>query len=125
MTELTARRGDTFLHAGVVMDAAETPENLTGGKLWFTMKESVRDDDGAAVASAYWVSGGASDGITVTNAATGAFVLALPPDVTTTWQGDRTYQYDVQYRSSSGRVTTVDRGTVAVESDVTRRLTTP
>ena len=59
--------------------------------------------------------------ITVSDASTGAIIIAVDETVTTTCQRARFY-YDVQVLNS-GTVTTPDSGTFTITADVTRSVT--
>lgn len=105
--------------------------------LWFTIKRSYDDADSASVVQVklnatglldglLYVNGAAATndalgGITVSDASTGAIVVALDETVTDDI-APGTYYYDAQ-ALISGAVTTPDSGTFTVTADVTRSVT--
>lgn len=125
MAQLRPRRGDTFDYAATVTETDGSAHDLTGETLWFTMKVNRTDPDSAAVATAYWIDGGASSGLSVATPSTGGFRLQFAASVTANWSAEATYVYDVQVKSATGLITTVDEGTVTIRGDITQRTTTP
>ena len=123
MTNWTVAKGDT-MEETATLTAAGAAYNLTGCTLWWTLKRDVSADDTDALIKLYWVSGGASDGITVATPANGQALVTLTPAQTDAL-GAATYQWDLQLKDGANRVFTVDSGQLVVKPDVTRRSTTP
>jgi len=128
---ITRKRGNSW-------SIALTLGAITGyTSLWFTIKRSYDDADSASVVQVklnatglldglLYVNGAAATndalgGITVSDASTGAIVVALDETVTDDI-APGTYYYDAQ-ALISGAVTTPDSGTFTVTADVTRSVT--
>jgi hypothetical protein len=128
---ITRRRGDSWsiaLTLGAITDWTS---------LWFTIKNSYSDLDSAALLHVKLNATGLLDGllyvngvaatndalasITVSNAATGAIIVAVDETVTDDLSPG-TYYYDAQVLIT-GAVTTPDSGTFTVTADVTRSVT--
>lgn len=120
--------GDTFQYTVSITDDAGDPYDLLDCTLWFTAKRRYSNaatvDDSDAIAALYWVSGGASDGIAVDDAATGEAVITLTPAQTSAF-AQAAHQYDLQLSDFDGDIHTVDQGTIVVLPGVTTRTTTP
>lgn len=125
MAQLTTVRGDTFTYTATITDETGAASDLTDCTVWVTIKAQPGDTDDNAIARAYWVSGGASSGITVSTPASGQFTVSFAASATTNWVADGQYFYDVQLKNLANAIRTVDRGTVLVQGDITRRTTTP
>lgn len=97
--------------------------NLTGATIRVTFKanKALTDTD-TGVFQYFWISGGASSGITVATPANGKAVLVVPASDTAQLQATK-YFYDVQITDATGKTYTPDEGSVTVKEDVTR--TTP
>lgn len=67
---LTMRRGDTSGWSALAVQPDGSPLDLTGYTLWFTAKRAIADTDAQAV---FQLTNGA--GITITDAAAGAFAI--------------------------------------------------
>jgi len=93
------------------------PLDISGGKLWFTLKRTYVDPDSAAVAQLSSPAGG----ITITSAQSGRATISLPPQATLNFP-DGTVQlvYDVQFKDAAGNVTTTEGGPIDVAPDATR-----
>jgi len=128
---ISRRRGDSW-------SISLTVGALTGyTSLWFTVKADRDVADSAAIFQIKLNSPSASDGllyvngtdatdgtkgsITVSNASTGAIVIALDESITDDLPTGAWY-YDVQ-ALISGAVSTPDSGTFTVTADVTRSIT--
>jgi len=111
----TITRGDTYKENWVIKDESGTPINITGGKLYFTLKNSVSDPDPGALQ----LTSATGEGITITDAPNGAATMTMT-SAQTAALNVQTYYYDIQYKSSSGEIFTLARGTMTVESDVTQ-----
>jgi hypothetical protein len=128
---ITRRRGNTWsiaLTLGAVTDYTS---------LWFTVKRSYDDADSAALLHVKLNSPSVADGllyvngaaatdatkasITVSNAGTGAIVVAVDETITDDL-APGTYYYDAQVLIT-GAVTTPDSGTFTITADVTRSVT--
>lgn len=114
-------RGDTFTQQFQFKRAlsgttAPVPVGLSGATIWATLKLTVVEPDNTAISQVT-----IGDGVTVDNASSGLFTVTFPPASTATLpDGVTTLELDIQIRESSGRVTTVLRGELLVEPDVTR-----
>ena len=123
MTTLYLTPGDDFTYTVTITDADGNAYNLTGATLWFTAKRRVSDADADAVAALYWVSGGASDGITVSSPSTGVAEIAIAAADTLDFV-QAAHRWDLSISDSAGIVRTVDQGVMVVRPAVTDRLTT-
>ena len=123
---LTAVRGDTFARTVTAYDSAGAALNLTGATVWFTVKDArdQQSDDSAAITRCYWVSGGASSGITVPTPSNGGITIKAPASDMAALVPGGAYVYDVQVLLNNESYTIV-QGDLAVERDVTIRQTTP
>lgn len=127
---ITRKRGNSW-------SIALTLGDITGyTSLWFTVKRSTDDADTAALLQVKLNSPSATDGllyvngaaatnaalasITVSNAGTGAIVVAVDETVTDDLYPG-TYYYDAQ-TLIAGAVTTPDSGTFVITADVTRSV---
>jgi hypothetical protein len=71
--------GDTFAKTAVIADDTGAPFDLLDCELWFTVTKRYGAPDTDAIVKRSWISGGASDGITVDDPATGEAVVTLSP----------------------------------------------
>lgn len=127
---ITRKRGNSW-------SIALTLGEVTGyTSLWFTIKSSYDNPDTAALVQVKLNSPSAADGllyvngatatnaalasITVSNAGTGAIVVAIDETVTDDL-APGTYYYDAQMLNT-GAVTTPDSGTFTITADVTRSV---
>lgn len=118
-TVLTMTRGDTKQLSVTIMTGA-TPQDLTGGKLFFTAKLNVIDAD-PGVFQLAWQDGGISAGITVISPPSGIANVYIAPAATNTLADyDVELVWDLEFVSPAGDVFTVARGTLLVSPDVTR-----
>lgn len=125
--DLTIVRGDTYVRELAILAANGAAYDLTGATVWVTVKPrgDTAADDAGAVASLYWVFGGASSGIAVADPTTGVLTVTIPAAATAGMTaGERLYRYDVQV-SKAGAVATPITGTITVLRDTTIRTTTP
>lgn len=120
MTHLEITRGDSEAFTVRLTGPGEVALDLTGGTLFWTAKADEDDDDTDAVAAAYWQDGGAADGLSVADPATGVVGLVLDA-LTTASIAPGQYVWDLQLVSGTGAVRTVDRGMLTVAADVTQR----
>jgi hypothetical protein len=106
---LTHVRGDTFIKT------ASLSQPLTSfDDVWFTVRESyatTETDDSEAVAKGS-IGGGEITG-------TGSDVTIELPDDTTTWQQPQ-YVWDLQVKTTGGKIYTAARGMLRITPDVTR-----
>lgn len=126
MTNFTITIGDTFQRTAT-MTAGGSAVNLTGATLWWTLKlaSDTAPDDLAAIAKLFWVDGGSSAGIAVSDPLTGQAVVTLTPAVTDSLSLSIDYRWDLQLKDSIGRIFTVDQGRLLVGRQITVRTTTP
>ena len=127
---ITRKRGNSW-------SIALTLGAITGyTSLWFTAKLNTEDADTAAIIQIKKNASGSGDGllyvngaaptsaalgsITVSDATTGAIVVALDETITDDLTPDA-YYYDCQVLIS-GNVTTPETGTLTVTADVTRSV---
>jgi hypothetical protein len=116
--DIEAVRGDTeYYDLAAVRSGA--PVDLTGAavKIWFTAKRTKDDLDADAVISLNSTDDPAQ--CVFTNRPAGLFYIHVMPTDTANVEED-SLVYDVQVREQSGRVTTVQRGTLHLVRDITR-----
>jgi hypothetical protein len=101
------------------------PMNLSGCTLWFTVKSADDDapNDDAALVKLFWVDGGASNGIEVTDKPNGLVMLTVPGSAAL--QENTTYRCDVQVLTAVGKKRTLVVDELSIKPDVTKRTTTP
>lgn len=121
MGQYTMYRGDTLdiqiaVTSGVDKTGSPKPVDLTGAKIWMTAKKSVADADGSAVFEVT-----TPVDVVVTDALGGLAEIVVPASLTTSL-GDQPVglYYDIQVRLASGKVQTIEAGTLTVIPDVTR-----
>lgn len=90
-------------------DDAGNPEDITGWTFWLTLKENRRDSDSDAVLQ--------KEVTSHVDAANGKTEFVLSNTETSSLEG--TYQYDMQYKTSAGDITTFLRGTMYFDGEVT------
>jgi hypothetical protein len=110
-------RGDHIVLNGAISQQ-QKPVNLTDYQIWFTAKPDISSPDGASGVIQKTV----GNGITVVDTAEGIIRITLVPADTAGINQATTYQCDIQVKSPApaNEVSTVGRGTIAVEIDVTR-----
>jgi hypothetical protein len=114
-------RGDTFSQQFQFKRAAPnttTPiaVNVSAATILATLKHTVVEPDNTALTQKT-----IGAGITVDTGSQGLFTLTLDPfDTANLPDGVTSLVFDVQVKESSGRVTTVVRGDLMIEPDVTR-----
>ena len=112
--DLGMYRGDTALFPFAVTDSTGA-YNIAGATFWFTAKKTPCDTDASAVFQKTL-----ADGITVTNAAAGLGQVELAEADTSSLACSRTVLfYDLQMKTSTGKVYTVAAGKLTVNPDVT------
>ena len=113
-TNFTMTRGDTVSLSGTATLSGD-PYDLAGCSLWFTAKNKYTDDDPAAVFQK-----SIGDGITVTSAAQGLFVVVISPGDTEAVAKSRTILvWDLQLMDGSGNIYTLNSGNLVINPDVT------
>ena len=128
MTDYLLTRGDTLLvpvqvlavPSGLPPDSQPQIVDITGWKLWFTVKKYLADPDSLAVFQGTTVSGDV-----VITAATSGKALCTMPAISTRALPDGVTRliYDVQGKDLTGIISTVERGVITVTPDVTRAIT--
>lgn len=116
ITTLEMSRGDsrkwtfavTYSDTGAVY-------SLAGASMWFTAKKRITDADVAAVFQKT-----IGSGITLTDAANGLGYIELSPaDTSALSSGKQNLEFDLQLKSSAGKIYTVAFGKLTVYPDVT------
>ena len=112
-------QGDTAsIRLNVTEDASPfAAYNLTGGKLYFTLKETNDQSDEVALIK----KDSASGGITFSNALTGEAVLYLTAADTSACPTGIPLIGDVQLKTSTGEIFTVASGKITFREQTTRR----
>jgi len=110
-------RGDTAEFA-IYCKRGTSRADITGGKLYFTVKSSIQDSDTSALIK----KDSAGNGITIITPTLGKAKLQLLPSDTDTLSIG-TYVYDVQLKTSDGEIHTLFSGGFELLADVTRRTT--
>lgn len=116
MSNFTITRGDTYVEDWTVTDNNGVALDITGGKLYFSVKTDYSVADGSATLALT----SPSTGITIVDAATGKARLLITAAQTSAMTAGLTYVYDVQFKDVNGVVTTLDKGKITVEPDVTQ-----
>lgn len=118
MADYTMTRGDTLRLVSTARNANGSALNLTGYKVWFTVKKNYADPDNIAVHQASSTDGSAD--VAIADPPSGVIDLRMPalktygfPDVAVK------LLYDVQIKDALGNVQTAEKGTITVEPDVT------
>ena len=104
-------RGDTRVYPITINQADDTLLDLTGGTMFFTMKEQTDDVDADAVKSK-----------TVACTGTSASILLTHDD--TKDLEERTYTCDFQFVSADSSFVCTGLATLKVIKDITQRITT-
>lgn len=122
-------RGDTFtlkvqvtqLPDGAPDGTFAIPVNITGYKIYFTVKRYLTDPDAYAVFQSN--SADLTTNVTITDALNGKATCKMPASKTVNFpDGLVVLLYDVTAIDLSGNVSTVDSGTVTIVPDVTRAV---
>lgn len=113
MTELSPLfRGDSREYALSFTDKDSAVIDITGWKVYFTLKKNqLKDDDSAVIKKDITVHEAPLEGKTK--------IVLAPLDTDNLKPGD--YVYDIQIKKPSGDVITVAKGSMKIEADVTRR----
>jgi hypothetical protein len=99
----------TFTLNGAVLD-------ITGATIFLTIKEEITDPDVDAIFADEWVAPVDPE------STAGRIEIHIPSADSTNFEV-RTYVYDIQYKSTTGDISTVAYGNFTVLADVTRRIT--
>jgi len=92
------------------------PVNISGFRIWFTMKKQIEDADPGVTQLDNLVLGG----VLLTTPLNGQYQVTIPTLSTRGMQdGIWTLPYDVQVKDGAGIITTVDFGSMIVNPDVT------
>ena len=123
---LETSRGDTIAFTVRVFadEHGHAPFDLTGAKVWSTLKVQLSDTDAAALSQVSTAGPppgpGVPGGVVVTDAPNGRVLVQHPQSATLGLPAAVQRLYvDVQVLDALGRTWTVDWGTVTVEPDVT------
>lgn len=113
------RGDDEVLDSVAYQGDGITPLDLTGATIWCTGKIDPADID----ANALWQkTNGTGGAITITDALNGVFETVIVPADTDALTAETTVFFDIQVRTSAGKVHTVDWGAITVNTawDITR-----
>jgi len=115
ISHLTMYRGDTLAFRLILNDQG-TPIDLTGGYLWWTVKDDINDPDTDAIFMKEL-----GNGITIPYPELGQVLVTLEPSETIALQQEeaKSYYWDLQYQDSDGVVHTVFIGKLTILLDVT------
>lgn len=120
---LNVLRGDSIeLSITLFQTDGITPFDLSGGKVWSSIKKSLSDLDAGAVSRVDSDGGSTPAGgdVTITDAVNGIVVVRHSTAATeTVGIGSKLY-YDIQVKDSVGRVFTPVYGTICIVADVTQ-----
>ena len=116
------------LHAGDDYDMQFTAENLTpagtaidltGAKVWFTIKSDPLDDDASALLAVNTADDPTK--ITIDTPLSGIFTMRFKAADTAGLEG--LFPYDIQIKLASGKLFTMARGQIEFLANLTRALT--
>lgn len=124
MTSDLITRGDTKTWTLPLTDSTGDPFDLTGCTVWFSVKQRFNLPDTDAVVSSSWVDGGASDGITVADPASGWIAFGLTAEQSSELIASL-YVADVQVLDPDDNVQTVWKLRLAIGAGATDRTTVP
>lgn len=116
MLELSGVRGDTNVYDLRVI-RQNAPVNLTGVKMWFTLKDDRNDPDSEALIQVNNIDDPSQ--VYYTQPTAGRAQIALLPGDTVALV-DNAFYYDIQILETSGAVTTIANGILHLENDVTK-----
>jgi len=124
---IRVNRGDTWRHLFQVVDRESgAAVDVTGWTFWFTAKLAYPQPDARAQIAQDNIEGG-NGGVTLPAPTQGQGLVTVQPGVTYQYpDGSVTLLYDVQAADTSDPpvITTVERGKLVVEPDVTRSIST-
>ena len=139
MATYTMFRGDTFVFADQILTPTSStvvgqviqyisrgkanelgiqgiPINITGFRIWFTMKKQVEDADPGVTQ----LDNLALGGVLITTPINGQYQVTIPTLATRGMQdGQWSLLYDVQVKDAGGAIVTVDFGAMIVNPDIT------
>ena len=116
------RGDDASWDVTVVDTATELPINLTdmtGRKFWFTVKQQLTDGDSLILFQKTSAGGG---GIAIQNAIGGIIRISVLEADTERFMAPMTFQYDIRFKNSDNKVTTIVIGQFRILGNVTREL---
>lgn len=117
---ISTRLGDDrTISVTTVTEDTEEAVDLTGAKLWFTVKESTRDPDSSSIMLKRNTEAGGDDTqIKVTDAATGTFdIYITPADFEGVEAGS--YVYDIQVKLFNNKLYTIVSNRIEFIEDIT------
>jgi hypothetical protein len=110
-------RGDTIvLPEWEALDRFGDIIDLTGATIWFTAKEKLTDPDGEA--PGFQISSNSGD-ISIIDLPEGIYQVTIPASATIALEDSLAMFWDVQVRTTTGIITTIQRGTITFVADVT------
>ena len=111
MNEKTLKiyRGDDITFKLTFKDSEGTAQNITGGKIYFTAKESSNEADSLAVIQV--------SSSTFSDPTSGIGEVSITNSESNVDVGK--YYYDIQYITGAGKISTVQTGTLEVLQDIT------
>jgi hypothetical protein len=110
----TMTRGNNVSLSGTAT-LSDDPYDLTSCTLYFTAKRKFTDEDSAAIFQK-----SIGDGITITSAAQGLFVVAIASEDTIALEKVKTILvWDLELHDSSSKIYTIASGNLVVNPDVT------
>jgi hypothetical protein len=122
MAEYQLFRGDSlelFLNVTIPGPGhTRPPVDITGCTLWMTCKRKREDLDADAIFQVS-TSGGQ---IVITDGPNGKATIVVPAAATVNLVQEERFFYDIQLRSASGVVRTIESGIIVLQLDVTRAI---
>ena len=120
MKKITMYRADSLvLNTTIQQNGA--PVDITGAKVWFTAKRKVTDADVDAVIQVSSPTHISIDSDQVANR--GQCVINVPPTFTSAlYEAELSLFFDIQVLFATGRIATVDYGTLLIVPDVTQAI---
>ena len=113
MADITITQGDDEVQSWVIYDDSGDPLDITGGKLWFTVKTNyIQTDPGELQLTS------PSSGLVLTSAADGEVTMTITNTQSAALTA-QTYVYDIQFKDVNGKITTLETGTLEVKPQVT------
>ena len=115
-------RGDTIQIDAAVSQEGVAVVPLTDYLIWFTAKPEITNTDSATGV----IQKTLTNGIVITDVDKGWIRITIAPADTAQISADTTYQCDLQLKHiASGEISTIGRGTMKVERDVTQATAIP
>lgn len=97
-----------------------SPYSLAGVRIWVTVKNYVPDPDAAAVMD---LDNQALGGVTIISATQGTFSVTGPAQATIQFPDSPVpLEFDIQLKTATGEIYTIERGTLTVLPDITRAV---